>query len=365
MRKIDWTTTLFLILTPLFLILFLPAYLYYEGLKWQLVLMFFVMWGISTISITGGYHRYISHKSYDANLWVKLFYLFFGAGTFQGSALRWCTDHRRHHSYVDTEKDPYNINNGFWYAHLGWLFLEIEDQYKNTFAHDLKKDKWIYFQHKYYVPLAIFSGFGVPVFIGLALGMPFGGLVFGALLKIVVTHHCTFFINSLCHTLGRQNYSDRHSARDSLVMAFLTGGEGYHNFHHEFQTDYRNGVRWYHWDPTKWVIRFLAWMGFATRLKKSPSEIIIRAKMIQDEKRLSQRGVATDRLLVLKEKVFLAQDNFVRLKQDYQKFKRELKKQSIEKYLHLKTEMRIAKVEMKKNYTQWRLYVKTLNMIAS
>ncbi len=363
MKKIDWTTTLFLFLTPLAALIFVPIYLYKEGWHWSLFFLFVTLWAVTELSVTAGYHRYLSHRSYNASTLMKVFYLLFGAGAFQASALKWGTDHRRHHRFVDTDKDPYNIQRGFWYAHMGWLLLKDEEIYKDDFAPDLKNDRLVYLQHKYYVPIAIIMGFGLPVLIGSFMGMPWGGFIFGGVLRIVISHHCTFFINSLCHTLGKQPYSDAHSARDSVVMAVLTFGEGYHNFHHEFQIDYRNGVRWYHWDPTKWFIQVGALLGQATKLKKVSREAIVKATVLQDAKILSERGFEVTRLEELKAKVLQAQDDLRKLRQDWLQFKEEFKKNSQDRFHQLKADLQVRRIEFRNSHAQWKAYVKTMNAI--
>ena len=166
---------------------------------------------------------------------MRLLYLLFGAAAFQASVIRWASNHRRHHKFVDTEDDPYSIKKGFFYAHIGCALLKDDPKYKNWLIPDLMKDPLVVWQDKYYIRLAAFMGFGIPLLAGWAMDAPFGGLLIGGVVRIVLTHHCTFFINSLCHTMGRQPYSDSHSGRDSMVMALLTYGEGYHNYHHQFQ----------------------------------------------------------------------------------------------------------------------------------
>ena len=361
MRKIDWTPTLFLFLTPLAAVIFVPLYIFKEGWHWSLFFIFAALWAITELAITAGYHRFLSHRSYSASTMMKVFYLLFGAGAFQASALKWGTDHRRHHRFVDTEKDPYNIKNGFWNAHIGWLLWDTEPEYLNKFAPDLESDRLIYLQHKFYAPLAILTGFGLPILAGALIGRPWGGLVFAGFFRIVLAHHCTFFINSLCHTLGRQPYSDSHSARDSFIMAILTFGEGYHNFHHEFQIDYRNGVRWYQWDPTKWFIKANSLLGWTTKLKRVPREAIVRAAVLQDAKRLSEKGFEVHRLEELKFKVLQAQDDLKKLRNDWFLFKEEFKRNSQERFFQLKADLRITHLEFKKSHAQWKAYVKTMS----
>ena len=136
-------------------------------------------------------------------------------------------------------------------------------------------------QHRYIHLLAIMIGMGLPAVIG---GIwdgwdgALGGLLLGGVAKTVVLQHCTFFINSACHTVGRQPYSTKCSARDSFLMALFTFGEGYHNYHHEFQHDYRNGVMPWQWDPTKWIIWTLSKFKLITGLRRVPAETIAAAK---------------------------------------------------------------------------------------
>ena len=179
----------------------------------------------------------------------RLFTLIFGACAFENSCLDWASDHRRHHKHVDHDEDPYDISKGFLWAHIGWLMFKLNPEPPMDNVNDLRKDKLVMWQHKY-CPLdrpcrrisscrARSLGSSLNGWSDAALG----GFLIAGVARIVVAQHCTFFINSLCHTIGRQPYSSSHSARDSAIMAFLTFGEGYHNYHHEFQHDYRNGVK--------------------------------------------------------------------------------------------------------------------------
>ena len=359
--KIDWVNTLFLTLTPVFMVVFLIAHFQLETFHYGLLILFFVLYVATGLAITGGYHRLISHKAYKANKGVKFLYLVFGAATFQNSALKWATDHRRHHRHVDEDTDPYNISKGFWWAHIGWIFFADESRYL-SYPQDLLDDKLVMWQHKYYLPIAISVGFGLPLFIGYLLNAPLGGLAFGALLRIVVVHHCTFFINSLCHFVGSRTYTDKNSARDSMVMALFTFGEGYHNYHHRFQMDYRNGIRWYHFDPTKWLINLLAYFGMAGKLKTVPESEILRARMTMEEKRLKGRinlipkTFELPNMDKLKIRVEEAQAKFQTLKLEYQRMKHEFPHAGREKFEELKTKIKLAKVEFKIARAQWNAY---------
>ena len=191
----------------------------------------------------------------------------FGAATFEGSALEWCTDHRNHHCYTDTDRDPYSVKHGYWHAHIGWLFTL--DPSKRNFANvaELQNSALIRFQHRYYIVISILMGFVLPTVIASFWGEPLAGFVIAGALRITLSHHSTFCINSLCHILGKRKYSDKITARDNWLSALVTFGEGYHNYHHRFPIDYRNGVRLYQFDPGKWLVRGLSFVGLAKNLR--------------------------------------------------------------------------------------------------
>jgi stearoyl-CoA desaturase (delta-9 desaturase) len=133
------------------------------------------------------------------------------------------------------------------------------------------------FQDRYYIPLAILMAAIVPAAIGTAWGDPIGALLVVGFLRLVVQWHATFSINSLAHYIGARPYDPNSTARDSWITALVSFGEGYHNFHHRFQADYRNGIRWYHFDPTKWTIRAMSWVGLTKDLRRTPKDAIERA----------------------------------------------------------------------------------------
>ena len=281
LNRINWTTSSFLIGTFLLSITAVPLYFWYFGFDWFHLAVFGVLVSVTALSITLGYHRLFSHMSFQAKWPIRLLVLIFGSAAFENSVLMWASEHRRHHKHVDHEEDPYDISKGFFHAHIGWLLFKLLPQPPFDNVNDLKKDPLVMWQHRYVHLLAVITSFGVPALIGAmwdGWAGALGGFLIGGVAKVVVVQHCTFFINSACHTVGRQPYSTRCSARDSLLMAVLTFGEGYHNYHHEFQHDYRNGVKPWQWDPTKWTIWTLAKLKLASSLRRVPSETIAAAQ---------------------------------------------------------------------------------------
>jgi len=231
------------------------------------------------MAITGGYHRLWAHRSYEAHWSVRLFYLVFGTMALQNSVFGWCSGHRAHHLHVDdVDLDPYSARRGFWFSHIGWMLREYPSG-NFDFANiaDLRRDPVLAFQHRYYVPLAVGLNFGLPLAAGFLLHDLWGVFLLGGVARLVWSHHVTFFINSLAHMWGSRPYTEANSARDNPLVAVITYGEGYHNFHHSFAHDYRNGVRWWQWDPTKWLIAGLGALGLARRLRRTPLFQIQRA----------------------------------------------------------------------------------------
>ena len=195
----------------------------------------------------------------------------------------WAHDHRLHHRYVDTEKDPYSIKKGFWHAHMGWLFRKgkIIDE---KVIPDLMGKKAVVFQHKHYALLMILANLVVVLIAGWIFHDFFGAVVLVFLARLFITHHTGWFINSWAHMFGSRPYSKEHSAVNNTLLALFTFGEGYHNYHHTFPSDYRNGVRWYQYDPTKIVIWCLAKIGIAKDLKKVELPLIKRKMILEDQR---------------------------------------------------------------------------------
>lgn len=317
-------------------------------MTWIFALLFAVA---TNLSITAGYHRLFAHRSYEAHPIVRFFAIVIGTSAWQGSVLRWCSGHRVHHRHVDTENDPYNINQGFWYAHFGWMLLADKEDRVVT-APDLERDTFIRWQNEHYIPFAIFMGFFFPMLVAALWGDPFGGLIVGGALRIALTQHSTYLINSLCHTLGRRPYSHDVSARDSFLVAILTHGEGYHNYHHRFEADYRNGIRWWQWDPTKWVIWSLARLGLAKRLRRMSNEEILKARLQVEALRLQAKGFSQDRLDQLNERILAAAMRLRALRKEYENVSRE-------RLAQLKTEIELTRIEFRYALKQWKAYLRS------
>lgn len=369
LKDFDWVNGTFLLVTPILALTLSAYYIYQFGFSWPLALLSVFFYYATGMSITGGYHRLFAHKSYDAGLALKLFYLFFGAATFQTSVLNWCLNHRFHHKYVDSDKDPYNAKRGFWFSHMGWMLFDKNPVEgipgADNYIRDLKKDPWIVFQDKYYIPIAIFSGFITPALLGWTFGAPFGAFVFAGLLRMVCVHQFTFFINSLCHMWGKQTYGKANTARDSFWVSLLTYGEGYHNFHHHFQNDYRNGIRWFDFDPTKWMIGGFSWVGLTHNLRRVPDHRIILARVKMDQSLLLQRWEERlepfeQKLENLRDKIDNCADQIRKMQEEYSDLKKRISARKDLRLSLLSRDIKMAKRELRLRYSHWKKIVSQL-----
>ena len=244
----------------------LRLYYGYTVLDWVLLAVLYIVTGMG---ITVGYHRMMTHRSFESHPWVKACLLVTGGWAVQNSALLWCSDHIRHHAHTDEEADPYNATKGFWHSHVGWLFIHTPYR-EDRFTAKLRSDPLIVWQHRYY-RVIVASGLLLPFGAGYLNGGLTGGLgcfLLAGVLRTVLVLNSTFTINSLCYMVGVQPHGTQDSSRDSWLISFISFGEGYHNYHHTYSHDYRNGSKWYNFDPSKWLIYSLSLLGLTYNLHR-------------------------------------------------------------------------------------------------
>ena len=295
-NNVHWGNLIALVSTLGITVLVLPVFLWHYGaqLNWWVHGSLFVgLYIFSGMGITFGYHRLLAHLSFKVRWPIKMAALLGGATAMQDSAINWVSDHRRHHKHVDHEEDPYNITKGFWHAHIGWIMFKPKIDPPMDNVKDLANDPMVMWQHRWWLHLGALIGFGIPILAGYFLdgGLigALGGFLIGGVARLVAMHHGTFFINSLCHYIGEQPYSSSNTAKDSWITAIFTFGEGYHNFHHEFQHDYRNGVKPWQFDPTKWVTWTLSKLGLARDLRRVPNEKILLSEIGEKNRQIESR----------------------------------------------------------------------------
>ncbi|KAH7118253.1 hypothetical protein B0J13DRAFT_613139 [Dactylonectria estremocensis] len=289
---INWLNTTLIIIIPI--IGLISAY-------WVPLRLYTAIWVVifyfnTSLGITAGYHRLWAHTSYKATTPLKIYLAAAGAGAVEGSIRWWSHGHRAHHRYTDTEKDPYSVRKGLLYSHIGWMvFKQNPKRQGRTDIADLNEDPIVVWQHRNYLKCVIFMAFVLPTIVaGFGWSDWLGGFVYVGILRICFVQQATFCVNSLAHWLGDQPFDDRNSPRDHLITALVTLGEGYHNFHHEFPSDYRNAIEWYQYDPTKWSIWIWKQLGLAYDLKQFRQNEIEKGRVQQMQKKLDQKCATLD-----------------------------------------------------------------------
>ena len=245
--------------------------------RWQDLLILAVMYVSVGTGITVGFHRLLTHRSFKCSRLLRAGFAALGSAAAEGPVIDWVATHRKHHQFSDEHGDPHSPHvdqghgwrgaiRGLAYAHLGWVFKDMEVADERRYAKDLLADPLIRFVDRTFV-LWVIVGLAVPFGLGVALtGSITGGLIgllWGGAARIFFVHHATFSINSLCHFFGRQDYDTGDESRNLAWLAIPTWGEAWHNNHHAFPTSYRHGLRRWQIDPAAGVIRLMEMVGLA------------------------------------------------------------------------------------------------------
>ena len=244
---------------------------------WPFLAMLIAGWVVTAMGITIGFHRLLTHNAFATYRWMRAFWMAMGALAVQGSPLIWCAVHRRHHEKSDHQGDPHSPllhGNSIWgmikgllHAHTGWLFTRYwSSPNLHRYVPDLVNDRLLTSVDRLYylwvlVSLAIPTGIGA-----LVTGTWFGallGFVWGGLMRVFVTHHVTWSINSICHVFGKRHFHTTDNSRNNAVCGILAMGEGWHNNHHAFPTSARHGLFWWQFDSSWLVIRAMEKLGLA------------------------------------------------------------------------------------------------------
>ncbi|QVL56705.1 MAG: fatty acid desaturase [Simkaniaceae bacterium] len=365
-NKIEWTVSIYIIGYHLALLIGLPFYFIHNSPRGWLFGAAAIILYVTGLAVTVGYHRLYSHSTFKTNKYVEAVILFFATMATQGSALKWSCDHRRHHAFVDTDRDPYSIKKGFMHAHMLWLFRKTEPIDKKVVA-DLYRNKLVMFQHKYYGLLMVITNVLMTLSMGYVFNDYLGALVVTWGIRLFFLHHFTWFINSLAHTWGAQPFSQEHSAVDSYILCLLTFGEGYHNYHHTFANDYRNGIKWYHFDPSKWVIWTLSKLHLANGLRRINTYRIKERMVLESKEELSDKLKTfwSDNKKALEEKVdSLTEDLLTKLSEmkalaaEYNTSKKSATGK--EQLKSLKTKLKDLEKSLQPEWETWKKLYKTV-----
>ena len=361
-EPLHWIPLLFIVSYHLALLVALPIYLATRAPSLTLLALTAGLYAATLMSVTTGYHRLYAHVTYKTSRIAELVLLFFATIAGQGSALRWAHDHRIHHRHVDTERDPYGTPKGFWHSHVLWLFSKPVD-WQPRLVRDLAANPLLAFQDRYYGWLFAATNLLVVGAGSLLLGDVAGSLVFLLLVRLALVHHCTWFINSAAHIWGSKPYSTEHSAANNFVLALLTFGEGYHNYHHTFAGDYRNGVRWYQFDPPKYLIWVMSKLGLARELRRVNALTIRRRLLIADRKLLLEHleRAAQDESREWVERIERAAQAlgeriaaFGAVKARYRELKQDLEGQAGDELAALKARLAACRTSLARELRSWK-----------
>jgi stearoyl-CoA desaturase (Delta-9 desaturase) len=239
------------------------------------VAVFLIMYVLTGLGVTVGFHRHLTHRSFKTSKPLRGLLAILGSVAIEGPVISWVADHRKHHAYSDQEGDPHSPHvghgggfrgalKGLAHAHVGWLFIHTHRGARKRYAPDLIKDPVISFVDRTFLVWAL-GGFVVAFGLGYAIGgtldAALTGLLWGAGVRMLVVHHVTYSINSLCHFFGRRRFDTGDESRNLLWLALPTFGESWHNNHHAFPTSAEHGMRRWEIDPSALVIRGLEKLG--------------------------------------------------------------------------------------------------------
>ncbi|MBD2744266.1 acyl-CoA desaturase [Coleofasciculus sp. FACHB-1120] len=222
----------------------------------------FFHWVTGGLGITLGFHRLVTHRSFQTPKWLEYFFVLCGTLSCQGGPINWIGIHRLHHLHSDENLDPHDSNKGFWWSHMGWmLYKNPADTDIPRVTKDISGDPVYQFLQNYFIPIQVVLGL-----ILYALGgWPF--VVWGIFARVVAVFHCTWFVNSATHKFGYRTYDSEDRSTNCWWVALLTYGEGWHNNHHAFQYSARHGLKWWEIDLTWMTIHFLQTLGLASKVK--------------------------------------------------------------------------------------------------
>jgi stearoyl-CoA desaturase (Delta-9 desaturase) len=248
-----------------------------ELLHWSDIAVFGILYVLTGLGVTVGFHRLFTHRSFATKRWMRGVLAVLGSAAIEGPVISWVADHRKHHAFADQPGDPHSPHvdhgdgwrgalRGLAHAHMGWLFLHTQRGARKRYAPDLIADPVVSFVDRTFLVWALGglgAAFGLGWLIGGTLTAALTGLLWGGAVRLLVLHHVTFSINSLCHFFGRRRFDTGDESRNLAWLSLLSFGEAWHNNHHAFPTSAAHGMRWYEIDTSSLVIRGMERVGLA------------------------------------------------------------------------------------------------------
>ncbi|MCD9186251.1 MAG: fatty acid desaturase [Pyrinomonadaceae bacterium] len=246
-----------------FHLLLIPAFFYFS--LENVAIMLIGNWVVGSLGVGLGYHRLLTHRSFQAPKWLEYALTVFASMALQSEAYKWVATHRIHHQFTETEKDPHSTRTGFWWAHIGWIFKgtaqDHDEATMKKYVPDLLKDKGQrIIARLFYVPIIVSA-------IILFLLGGWGFVLWGVVVRTIFGWHTTWFVNSLAHLYGKRRYETADDSTNNWFVAVLTFGEGWHNNHHAFPTSARHGFAWYEFDQNWIAIQIFKKLGWAKQIR--------------------------------------------------------------------------------------------------
>jgi stearoyl-CoA desaturase (delta-9 desaturase) len=255
--------------SPFFAIHLLAFGTIWTGITPAAAICFAVLYVVRMFAVTGGYHRYFSHRTYRTSRVFQFILAFVAQTSAQRGALWWAAHHRHHHRFSDTVQDTHSVRqDGFWYSHMLWIFERDNQETQLKYIPDLARFPELRFLDKYYLLPPIMLGTLVFFTLGAS------GLFFGFFASTVLLWHGTFTINSLSHVFGSRRFSTSDDSKNNWLLAIVTLGEGWHNNHHHYCVSTRQGFYWYEYDITYYILKVLSWMGIVWKLQPVPAKVL-------------------------------------------------------------------------------------------
>jgi stearoyl-CoA desaturase (Delta-9 desaturase) len=260
---------LLVVVLPFLATLFAIWLLWQRAVNWTDIVLLIAFNVLAGLGVTVGYHRMLTHRSFQPHPVVKFIFLVLGSMAVEGPALEWAATHIKHHAHSDREGDPHSPVEGFWHAHMGWMFnRSFADP--NVYCRNLVKD-----------PIVVFVSLTFIFWVILSLAIPFAiggwtGLLWGGLVRIFFTHHITWSVNSVCHTFGKREFETRDQSRNEWIVGLLGLGEGWHNNHHAFPRSAFHGLHWWQFDLSGYVIWTLERVGLVRDVYRVTPEMRAR-----------------------------------------------------------------------------------------
>lgn len=257
--ELDWPVVIYLIIIHVgALFVLLPS----NFTGWGVGVALFLHWVTGGLGITLGFHRLITHRSFQTPKWLEYFFAFCGTLACQGGIIDWVGLHRQHHQFSDQPLDPHDSNRGFWWSHIGWMCFKSPDpEGIRRYTRDLNDDPVYQFLDSYFIPIQVVLG----IVLFLLGGWPL--VVWGVFFRLVLVFHCTWLVNSATHMFGYKSHESGDRSTNCWWVALLTYGEGWHNNHHAYQYSARHGLAWWEVDMTWMTIQLLQFLGLASKVR--------------------------------------------------------------------------------------------------